>query len=204
MTSSEPKPNSNADELLEVPASRARVNKRIEKTIQSSPMRDTDVNVAERRSILRRKTDISSLPISHSYVWKEFTPTITDGTRCLARTWSRGRGGQCSCRPSKRKKLCLGHWKNAKKEIGLTHGLVTGAIPGPKLLEFQKERDRCMSRIRIYGKTRLAIKIENERKKSLTNDKGIRYRCDAKRLTMKNSAMKIQRGRKKSLTSPKE
>ena len=83
----------------------------------------------EKRVLLKGKTDISSLPDTHSYVWKEFTPMSIQHTHCLARTWSEGRGGQCKLQPMCEGKICLRHSINNKSESDLTHGLVTGPIP---------------------------------------------------------------------------
>ena len=55
-----------------------------------------------------------------------------DETRCLARTWNGGRGGQCGkvCAPGR--DLCKGHAGEGK----LGHGKVNGKIPEAKLREF--------------------------------------------------------------------
>ena len=66
-----------------------------------------------------------------------FTPSrVTDGTRCLARTWNQGRGGQCASAPENGSdaQVCCRHRLPAQQ----AHGLVTGAIPAPKLAAFQK------------------------------------------------------------------
>ena len=60
-----------------------------------------------------------------------FTPVkITDGTRCLARVWAGGHGGQCSWPPAQGQHLCRRHLNNS------SHGLVTGGIPEAKLAAF--------------------------------------------------------------------
>jgi transposase-like protein len=69
----------------------------------------------------------------------EFTPTsVTDGTRCLARTWNQGRGGQCACAPESgsNPEVCRRHRLPAQQ----SHGLVNGPIPEAKLIAFQKLR----------------------------------------------------------------
>ncbi|CAE8633799.1 unnamed protein product [Polarella glacialis] len=67
--------------------------------------------------------------------WKAFTPKTVDNSRCVARTWDAGRGGQCPRLPSSGTdgvSLCEGHRAGL-----LPHGLVTGPIPAAKLSEFQ-------------------------------------------------------------------
>ena len=59
--------------------------------------------------------------------------------------------------------IVLAREENDKKGLGLTHGLVTGAIPSPKLVEFQKERHKRMRTIGIYGEQHLAMKIQKRR-----------------------------------------
>ena len=48
-----------------------------------------------------------------------FTPVkVTDGTRCLARVWAGGHGGQCSWPPAEGQHLCRRHLNNS------AHGLL--------------------------------------------------------------------------------
>ena len=70
---------------------------------------------------------------------KRFTPSVVDDSRCLARTWGGGRGGQCSKRPLPGHELCAQHHAELSfKNVGGTHGLVTGEVSRAKLLEFMR------------------------------------------------------------------
>ena len=64
----------------------------------------------------------------------EFTPAdaIVDGTKCLARVWGNGLGGQCRKRPLPDLDVCKTHRGEQ------THGKVTGPVPLAKLREFRK------------------------------------------------------------------
>ena len=58
---------------------------------------------------------------------------VLDGSRCLARSWNAGQGGQCSNKPQPDQPFCRKHvatWK--------THGCVDGEIPANKMQEFRK------------------------------------------------------------------
>ena len=70
------------------------------------------------------------------HVWKRFTPESIDRSKCLARTWNGGRGGQCDSRPCRGRDVCRLHTKYQK------HGLVTGAIPLAKLRGFEEKADK--------------------------------------------------------------
>ena len=62
---------------------------------------------------------------------RPFTPEcVNDGSRCLARTWGGGKGGQCKSKPIQ-DGLCKTHLHSH------AHGLVTGDIPPAKLRQFQ-------------------------------------------------------------------
>ena len=62
---------------------------------------------------------------------RPFTPEVVDdGSRCLARTWNGGRGGQCKAKPAQ-DGLCKVHLRSH------AHGLVTGDIPAAKLAQFE-------------------------------------------------------------------
>ena len=64
----------------------------------------------------------------------QFTPVcVVDGSRCLARTWGGGQGGQCRSKPCGEDGLCKVHHRCH------SHGLVPGEIPIPpaKLAEFE-------------------------------------------------------------------
>ncbi len=69
-------------------------------------------------------------------MWRMFTPPLVDASRCLARTWGAGQGGQCVRRHLAGGRLCAMH--AAKQGGGQWLGEVTGEIPGPKLSEFQR------------------------------------------------------------------
>eukprot|EP00928_Gymnodinium_smaydae_P021131 TRINITY_DN18224_c0_g1_i1.p1 TRINITY_DN18224_c0_g1~~TRINITY_DN18224_c0_g1_i1.p1 ORF type:complete len:488 (-),score=94.34 TRINITY_DN18224_c0_g1_i1:73-1536(-) len=65
--------------------------------------------------------------------WKRFTPSKVDMSKCMARTWAGGRGGQCGQRPSAGTPFCAAHLRG-KGWRG--HGRVDGPIPAAKLKEF--------------------------------------------------------------------
>ena len=68
--------------------------------------------------------------------WCRFTPRDVDETKCLARTWAHGLGGQCGNKRAEGSLFCSNH---AGQENGKGwHGSVLGAIPEAKLREFQK------------------------------------------------------------------
>lgn len=67
-----------------------------------------------------------------SHPWSRFTPEHVDLTKCLARIWNAGRGGQCDRRRMEGRQVCKMHSRYQN------HGLVTGAIPPRKLREYQK------------------------------------------------------------------
>ena len=56
--------------------------------------------------------------------WKRFTPSAVDASKCLARTWNEGRGGQCQRNSQAGKDLCQAHAKKVGAEGWL--GMVTG------------------------------------------------------------------------------
>lgn len=73
----------------------------------------------------------SSLDAEH------FTPTcITDGTRCLARVWNEGQGGQCACPPDNGSDVDVRRRHRAPAQQ--SRGLVTGPIPQGKLDAFRR------------------------------------------------------------------
>ena len=73
--------------------------------------------------------------------WKRFTPPSVDMSRCLARIWSGGRGGQCANPPLPGEDLCKRHAAKFGKDG--CHGKVTGEIPEKKLKEFEKEAEKA-------------------------------------------------------------
>ena len=70
--------------------------------------------------------------------WRRFTPERIDRAKYIARTWSSGRGGQCSLKPTHGSDLCT------KCQNGLLpHGKVTGEIPSRKMQDFMKAAERA-------------------------------------------------------------
>ena len=98
-------------------------------------------------SVLRRPSCVTC-PDPASSDWHEFTPQTINEQCCLARTWDDGHGGQCTRRAlNGATQLCAAHKLESELPLGLTHGLVTGAIPVRKLEEFQRVRAfRCAAR----------------------------------------------------------
>ena len=78
----------------------------------------------------RRRTSLDWEEASAEHVWQRFTPTVILDSRCYARLWGTGLGGQCKKAPVSGRLLCKDHDKCSP------HGLVTGAIPYRKLQEF--------------------------------------------------------------------
>jgi hypothetical protein len=68
--------------------------------------------------------------------WHTFTPSRIDPSRCMARIWADGRGGQCTKAKSAGGRFCK---VCARK---LAHGAVDGPIPEKKLLEFKKRANK--------------------------------------------------------------
>ena len=84
--------------------------------------------------------------------WQFFTPAIVDRSKCMARTWKDGNGGQCRTRPGFDGRLCKMH---ADKKGGLTWlGEVDGDIPEGKLKEFQAEWRKRQARGQDDGSER--------------------------------------------------
>ena len=84
--------------------------------------------------------------------WQFFTPAIVDRSKCMARTWKDGNGGQCRTRPGFDGRLCKMH---AEKKGGLTWlGEVDGDIPEAKLKEFQAEWRKRQARGQDDGSER--------------------------------------------------
>ena len=67
----------------------------------------------------------------HELDWRPFTPSIIDPSKCMARTWAGGRGGQCTKTKLAGQRYCT---VCSKK---LAHGAVDGPIPEKKLIEFK-------------------------------------------------------------------
>ena len=80
-------------------------------------------------SAKRRRTDAAVEE------WRMYTPSEIDTTKCMARTWGNGSGGQCRYKPDAGSRFCAGH----KKKEGMRgwHGAVDGEIPAEKLAEFR-------------------------------------------------------------------
>jgi hypothetical protein len=71
-------------------------------------------------------------------VWKRYTPAVVNADMCMARTWAKAKGGQCSKPPAAGARLCSLHEKQSKKQSWL--GFVDGEVPAPKLIEFERHR----------------------------------------------------------------
>ena len=67
--------------------------------------------------------------------WRKYTPTEIDATKCMARTWGNGSGGQCARKPEAGCRFCVSHKKKEGKPGW--HGAVDGEIPAEKLAEFR-------------------------------------------------------------------
>lgn len=65
-------------------------------------------------------------------VWRKFTPVAIDPKLCMSRTWSSGKGGQCSKLRAAGSEFCGTHGKGPQ-----VHGRVDGPIPEAKLREFE-------------------------------------------------------------------
>eukprot|EP00927_Polykrikos_kofoidii_P070853 TRINITY_DN67231_c0_g1_i1.p1 TRINITY_DN67231_c0_g1~~TRINITY_DN67231_c0_g1_i1.p1 ORF type:complete len:1171 (-),score=216.39 TRINITY_DN67231_c0_g1_i1:663-3953(-) len=73
---------------------------------------------------------------------KRFTPDTLDLSKCLARTWANGHGGQCTGRPSDGQQFCPRHGQGDAWQV---HGRVDGPIPEAKLREFMQAEKRRIS-----------------------------------------------------------
>eukprot|EP00929_Paragymnodinium_shiwhaense_P000334 TRINITY_DN100582_c0_g1_i1.p1 TRINITY_DN100582_c0_g1~~TRINITY_DN100582_c0_g1_i1.p1 ORF type:complete len:311 (+),score=78.33 TRINITY_DN100582_c0_g1_i1:134-1066(+) len=71
--------------------------------------------------------------------WRKFTPLVVDKTKCLARTWNGGTGGQCG-KNATEGDFCGAHGGQAQK--WKVHGRVDGSIPENKLNEFKRAAAR--------------------------------------------------------------
>ena len=82
----------------------------------------------------RRRTAPAAAGDVAPWVAGEFTPAdaILDGTKCLARLWAGGVGGQCKKRPVPDSDLCKAHRAHQ------AHGKVDGPVPLAKLREFRR------------------------------------------------------------------
>ena len=69
--------------------------------------------------------------------WRDFTPSVVDLGRCLARTWDAGRGGQCRRLKPSGADVCASCAKGC-----LAHGRVDGPIPTTKLAAFQSTKTK--------------------------------------------------------------
>ena len=67
--------------------------------------------------------------------WRQYTPRNVDESKCLARIWAGGCGGQCSKAPTVRQ-YCKRHAQQENQKGW--HGNVQGEIPEEKLREFRK------------------------------------------------------------------
>jgi len=69
-------------------------------------------------------------------VWKRFSPSHVDATKCMGRVWAGGQGGQCGRSRQESELFCPFHLKN---DGWRKHGRLDGPIPESKLQEFLKE-----------------------------------------------------------------
>ena len=58
--------------------------------------------------------------------WRQFTPLAVDSTKCLGRTWNKGKGGQCALKPLAGGDLCGKRADKVGEDSWL--GKVTGGI----------------------------------------------------------------------------
>ena len=97
--------------------------------------------------------------------WREFTPKEVNWSRCMARTWCGGQGGQCGFVPVGSGRYCKAHGAKEGKSTWL--GAVDGPIPERKLVEFMKARKKrhgekaeskggALQRLRRAGLMRMA------------------------------------------------
>ena len=70
--------------------------------------------------------------------WRQFTPETVDASKCMARVWNGGRGGQCRSKCVADSDFCRSHGKQSDAG-SLSHGRVDGDIPEPKYEEFVRE-----------------------------------------------------------------
>ena len=70
--------------------------------------------------------------------WRQFTPGPVDVSKCKARIWNGGAGGQCKSKCVGDSDFCRTHGKQHDSG-GLVHGRVDGDIPEPKYQAFVRE-----------------------------------------------------------------
>ena len=79
--------------------------------------------------------------VDEQEIWRRFTPSTIDQSKCMARTWAAGRGGQCP-KAQKHGLFCEAHAKMlGEYEEGQGkgwHGALDGPVPPKKLEEFMK------------------------------------------------------------------
>ena len=78
---------------------------------------------------------------------RRFTPAASDRSRCLARVWGGGRGGQCTSRRVAGKDFCRQHLAAGS----LACGVLTGAIPYPKSRQFKRAAAQAAERLEAAG-----------------------------------------------------
>ncbi len=89
---------------------------------------------------------------------RDFTPSIIDDCKCLARVWAGGEGGQCSSKRVPDSRYCKRHsdmhsafMQNLPRGNGW-HGPVDGEIPASKLAEFRSHRQKASrSRLDVHA-----------------------------------------------------
>eukprot|EP00446_Apocalathium_sp_SHHI-4_P007497 CAMPEP_0177168746 /NCGR_PEP_ID=MMETSP0367-20130122/9223_1 /TAXON_ID=447022 ORGANISM="Scrippsiella hangoei-like, Strain SHHI-4" /NCGR_SAMPLE_ID=MMETSP0367 /ASSEMBLY_ACC=CAM_ASM_000362 /LENGTH=264 /DNA_ID=CAMNT_0018614885 /DNA_START=58 /DNA_END=849 /DNA_ORIENTATION=- len=72
-----------------------------------------------------------------SPVWP-FSPQTIDLSKCMARVWADGVGGQCKSAVVSDDSLCAIHRKKQEGLAGLAHGRLDGPVPENKLAEFRR------------------------------------------------------------------
>ncbi len=75
--------------------------------------------------------------------WRQFTPTVIDDERCLARVRNCGKGGQCRRRRVAGRDLCYDH----SCQASLKYGRVTGPIPEKELRWLLREAEKSQENV---------------------------------------------------------
>lgn len=131
--------------------------------------------------VLRSHVQFAGMAASSSQEWSLFTPRTLDGNRCMARTWSKGCGGQCVSRPLTGSAFCKSH-DAGKFE---THGRCDGPIPPKKLAEFVAAlRKRSQSHVASTTE----CKSSSDRKRAASKEDGPGPRRVAQRTAPREQA----------------
>ena len=97
----------------------------------------------EQGGVKRRRPDLAVQE------WRKYTPTEIDATKCMARTWGNGKGGQCGNKPEAGGRFCGAHKKKEGKPGW--HGAVDGEIPAEKLAEFRTKAKPRVPHVEMRG-----------------------------------------------------